>query len=299
MRNSLNLELIQIFVQVVKNGSFTKAANILRLPKSTVSKAISKIEKETGTKLLVRTTRSQTLTSSGKAFYDTCAGPMDIIENAGKSLYGNDSLITGKIKLTAPEDLGSKVIAPAVAILCQKHSGLNFELYYTDEIMDLVKDGYDLAIRIGKLKESSLKEKKLGELNLILVASPKYIKNRSKITKIDDLKSLECLALSNKTTVSSWKLKNKTISEQIAIHPRIVSNQMSSLLSAALAGGGIALVPAYLCQDFLNTNELIHVLPQWTSPGLPVSILSPLAFSSSARLRATTDFLANEIQKAL
>lgn len=295
----MNLEFVQIFVQVVKNGSFTKAAIALRLPKSTVSKVISKIEKETGTKLLVRTTRTQSLTAAGKVFYDTCAGPIDTIENAGKSLYGNDSLITGKIKITSPEDLGSHIIAPAVGLLCQKHAGLHFELIYTDEVLDLVKEGYDLAIRIGKLKESSLKEKKIGELNLILVASPKYIKGRAKIAKIEDMKSQDCLVLSNLSTIGSWKLRNKSTSEQIPIRPRIVSNQMSSLLSASLAGAGVALVPAFLCQQYLKTNELVHILPHWTTPSLPVSILSPLAFSSSARLRTTTDYLATEIQKAL
>lgn len=295
----MNLELVNIFVQVVKNGSFTKAANSLRLPKSTVSKAISKIEKETGTRLLVRTTRTQTLTDAGKIFYDTCLGPIETIESAGKSLYGNDFLVTGKVKITAPEDIGSKIIAPAVSELCQKHHDLRFELHYTDDIVDLVKDGFDLAVRIGKLNESSLKVKKVGNLNLILVASPKYLKVRDKVSKIEDIQFHDCLVLSSFYKTNCWKLKSKSSSEQVVIHPRIVSNQMSSLISASLAAGGIALVPAFLCEQHFKNNDLVHVLPQWTTPSVPVSFLSPLSFSSSARLRIVTDHLINKVQIAL
>jgi DNA-binding transcriptional LysR family regulator len=299
MGNNMNLELVHIFVQVVKNGSFTKAASLLRLPKSTVSKALLKLEKETATKLLMRTTRSQRLTAAGKIFYDTCAAPMEAIENAGKSLFGNHSAITGTIKLTAPEDFGPKIIALSTSKLCQQYPGLNFELHYTNEILDLVKDGYDLAVRIGKLKSSSLKEKKMGDLSLILVASPKYLKNKPKCTKAQDLLDLDCLALSRPSSNIVWKLKNKTTAEQIPLKPRMVSNQMSSLLSAAMHGGGIALVPAFLCQQYIKSQELVHLLPQWSSPRLPVSLLSPLPFSSSARLRTVADFLATEIKSAL
>ena len=179
----MQIELIQMFVQVVKSGSFTKAAQVLKLPKSTVSKGLAKLEKETGTKLLLRTTRSQTLTAEGRIFYDACSGAVESIENAHKSLYGNENLLTGKIKLTAPEDLGTEVIAPLAATLSQKYLNLSFQLIYTDEVLDLIKDGYDLAVRIGKLSESSLKVKKIGELKLILVASPTYLKSKNKISK--------------------------------------------------------------------------------------------------------------------
>lgn len=295
----MDLELVHIFVQVIKSGGFTKAAASLRIPKSTVSKALTRLENETGTKLLLRTTRTQTLTAAGKAFYDSCIGPLDAIENAQKSLYNNDSLLSGNIKLTAPEDLGSEVIAPAAGILSQKHPGLSFELIYTDEVIDLVKEGYDLAIRIGRLRESSLKVKKIGEIKLILIASPAYLKTRSKISKLEDLKSHDCLVLGGRFMKGQWNLKSTTSSAQVTIEPRVVSNQMSSLLKAALAGGGIALVPAFLAHPYLKSEKLIRVLPQWISPGMTVSLLSPLPFSSSARLRMTADYLVSEVHKAL
>jgi len=296
----MDIELVQFFVKVVKSGGFSKAAGLLRVPKSTVSKAVSRLEHETGTKLLLRTTRSQTLTAAGKAFYDSCVGPIQAIEDAQKSLVGNDSLLTGTIKLTAPEDLGTAVIAPAAGVLSRRHPGLNFELVYSDEIMDLVKDGFDLAVRIGPLRESALKVKRIGEVKLILVAAPGYLKDQPKIYKPEDLKSHACLTIGVRNSPRGWSLRSaQGASAQIQLSPRIVSNQMSSLIRAAAAGAGVALVPAFLAHSHIESGALVRVLPKWTSQGLAASMLSPLPFSSSARLRMTTDFLLAEIQRAL
>lgn len=295
----MDIELVHIFVKVVKTGGFSKAGEALKIPKSTVSKAVTRLEEETGTKLLLRTTRSQTLTAAGKAFYDSCVGPIQAIEDAQKSLSGQDSLLTGIIKITAPEDLGTEVLAPAAGDLIQKHPGLNFELVYTDEVMDLVKEGFDLAVRIGTPKESGLKIKKVGEVHLHLVASPKYLKRNAKIQKPEDLQNHACLSLEHNINRCQWNLKSKTSSAKVTINPRIASNQMSSLMKAAINDAGVALVPSYLCRPLIESGELVRVLPQWTSQGLPVSMLSPLPFSSSARLRMTVDYFIMKLQDAL
>lgn len=295
----MDIVLVQMFVKVVKMGGFSKAADAMRIPKSTVSKAVTRLESETGSKLLIRTTRSQTLTAAGRAFYDSCVGPIQAIEDAQKSLSGNDSLLTGTLKITAPEDLGTEVIAPAVGQLIHRHPGLKFELIYSDVVIDLVKEGYDLAVRIGNLKESSLKSKKLGEVKLIPVASPGYLRNKSKIHNPEDLREHTCLTLGPRSTQGEWLLKSKNRQAKISIEPRIVSNQMSSLLKATMANAGISVIPGFLCRQALESGKLVRVLPQWTTVGMPVSLLSPLAFSSSARLRIVADHLAEEIQKAL
>jgi len=295
----VEIELVHIFVKVVKTGGFSKAAQLMRIPKSTISKAVSRLEEETGTKLLLRTTRSQTLTAAGKVFYDSCVAPIQAIEDAQKSLSGNDSLLTGTLKITAPEDLGTEVLAPAAGRLSQKYPGLNFELIYTDKVLDLVQDGFDLAIRIGTPKESALKIKKVGEVSLHLVASPAYLKLHGKILKTEDLKNHSCLTLLHAQSKTHWSLKSKSSSAKVPIQPRLQSNQMSSLLKATLHDAGVALVPSYLCRPYIQSGDLVRVLPQWSSHGLPVSMLSPLPFSSSARLRVVTDVFSEELQKAL
>lgn len=293
----MNIELVQIFVKVVQSQSFTKASEILKIPKSTASKAVRLLEDQTGTKLLLRTTRSLTLTAAGQAFYDSCLGPIQTIEDAQKSLSGRDTLLVGNIKITAPEDLGNDVVAPAIGELTKKYPGLTFELNYTGAVVDLVKEGFDLAVRIGHLPPSGLKAKKIGEIKLILVASPKYLK--TKISKPEELKSHQCLALGETLISKTWILKSNSGTVKVPISPRIVSNQMSSVMKAAISGAGIALVPSFLPKDYLESGKLVRVLPQWTSPGLPVSLLSPLPFSSSARLRMTSDHLLTNVLSAI
>lgn len=295
----MELELIKIFVKVVQNGSFSKAAISLKQPKSTVSKAVSRLERETGTKLLVRTTRSLSLTAPGRAFFEACLGPIHQLEDAQKSLYGQDSILTGVVKITAPEDLGEAVIAPVIARLAIAHPQLRFDLVYTDDVIDLVKDGFDLAVRLGRVNESSFKLKRAGEVVLVPVASPEYLKGKAKIKTPSDLKDHVCLSISAPSYRERWTLRSGRVTTHVAISPAVMGNQMTTIMKMAIAGAGVALVPKFLCRPHLDRRELIHVLPEWASPGLPVSIITPLAASSSARLKITTDQIAASLATAL
>lgn len=296
----MELELTRIFVKVAQNGSFSRAAEILGLPKSTVSKAVSRLEKETGTKLILRTTRSLTLTQSGRAFYEASLSPIAQLEDAQKSLYGKDRILTGTIKLTAPEDLGSYVIAPAIAELSKAHPDLFFELHYTNEVIDLVRDGFDIAVRLGKATDSSLKMKKAGEVVLVPVASPKYLKGKEKIREPQDLKNHNCLSLIFRDSAERWHFRNKQgTNVKVETKAKVLTNQMTCVLQMALSGGGVTLVPSYVAAPHVESGKLVLVLPEWTSPGVPVSILTPLAPSSSARLKITVDHISKALSEAL
>ncbi|MBL7542527.1 MAG: LysR family transcriptional regulator [Bdellovibrionaceae bacterium] len=294
----MELDLTRIFVKVVQFNSFSKAAVMLKMPKSTVSKSISRLEKETGTKLLVRSTRSLTVTEAGRTFYEACLGPIHLIEDAQKALSGQDNLLTGLVRITAPEDLGTFIIAPAIAKLSAQHPMLRFELLYTDNLVDLVKDGFDLAVRIGRMRDSGLKLKRAGEVILVPVASPAYLKQKEKLKSPRDLAQHQCLTLNLRQTVDRWTLRSGDKAVHVGIQSKILSNQMSSLLRMALADAGIALVPTYICQSYLDNGKLVRVLPEWSSPGWPVSMISPLSPSSSARLKTTVDHIANELKRA-
>lgn len=296
----MDLQLTRLFVKVVQYGSFSKAALALKLPKSTVSKAITRLERETGAKLLLRTTRSLTPTASGRAFYEACLGPIQSLEDAQKSLQGQDSILSGLVRITAPEDLGLHVIAPCVAKLITQHPGLSFELHYTDQVIDLVKDGFDLAVRLGRLNQSSFKVKKTGEVSLILVAAPDYIKRAGKPRAPADLEKHSCLSLSNPALLYQWILRStKGGSAKVPIHARACGNQMNTLLNMAIHGAGIALVPDYICRNEIASGQLVHLLPEWKTVGRPVSLVSPLSSSSSARLKVTSDAIFTAVQEAL
>ncbi|MEK7357441.1 MAG: LysR family transcriptional regulator [Bdellovibrionota bacterium] len=296
----MDLDLTRIFVKVVQLGSFSRAADLLRVPKSSVSKAVAKLESETGTKLLIRSTRSLALTPSGRAFYEACLGPVQVLEDARKSLQGRDSVVSGSLKVTAPEDLGMHVISPAIGKLTKVHPGLSFELDYTDEVVDLVKGGYDLAFRLGKLNPSSFKVRKMGSVELVMVASPGYIKASGKLRVPEDLMTHDLLSYRSRAYGSRWALRSLDgKSREIPIEPRILANQMTGLMRMSMAGAGIAFVPSYLCAGEVESGRLVRVLPEWSGPSVPVAMVSPLASSTSARLKIVSDYLGNEVSRAL
>lgn len=295
----MELELTRLFVKVAQQGSFTRAAAVLKLPKSTVSKSIRRLEEETGTKLLIRTTRALTLTAAGRAFFEACAGPVQTLEDARKSLSGADSVMQGLVRITAPEDLGGYAVAPVVAELSRRHPGLNFELHYTDAVVDLVRDGFDLAVRIGRVAPSNFKVLRLGEVSLVAVAAKSYLERFPKIRRPEDLAPHCALSFSEGRLRDRWPLRSAAGTRTVKVNPRVASNQMTSLLKMAVAGGGVALVPAYLAAADLREGRLTRLLPEWASPGLPVSLLSPLPTASSARLKITADLLTERLRRLL
>jgi DNA-binding transcriptional LysR family regulator len=295
----MEIELTRLFIKVIQYGGFSKAAEALKIPKSTISKAVSRLEKETGTRLLIRTTRNQSLTAAGRVFYETCLGPIQILEEAQKSLFGKDNIISGKIKLTAPEDIGTQIIAPVIGKLCLKYPKLEFELKYTNEMVDLVKEGFDFAIRVGPLDQSGLKQRKIGEIEMQPVASPLYLKSRAKILTPKDLEQHQCLTLPSSAMSKEWLLKKERQSVRVQVKSQVQCNQISSLLKIAVAGAGIALVPQFLCRDEISEGKLVRVLPEWSGVKPVVSILSPLSMISSLRLNVVSAEIISALREAL
>ncbi len=295
----MGLEPTRIFVKVIQQGSFSRAAELLKLPKSSVSRAISRLEAEAGTKLLLRTTRSLTLTAAGRAFYESCAGAVQALEDARKSLDGQDSIVVGTVRLTAPEDFGVHVVSPVIGKLAKEHPGLVFELHYTDSVVDLVKGGYDLAIRIGKLNPSRLKAKRFGEVVLVAVAAPDYLKRRSAIKKPHDLVAHDCIMFTPRSPSPNWTFRSAGKAVRVPIKPKLVANQMTSLVAMAVQGVGIAIVPMFLCKTELQSGQLVRVLTDWNGDSMPIAIVSPIGSSSSSRLKLISDKLAEAIEAAL
>jgi len=295
----MDLDTTRAFVKVVQFGSFTKAAAFLRLPKSSVSRMLSRLESETGTKLLLRTTRQLKLTAAGLAFYESCLGPLQQLEDARKSLQGKDSIIAGPLRITAPEDLGSHFLSSVLGKLTRQHPGLTFEFNYTDKTLDLVRGGYDIAVRIGKLNPSGFKVRKQGTIVLGPVASPDYLRSKPKVGHPQELTSHDCLDFTPHTSQTRWTLRAGNRVQSVVVNPKVVGNQMTSLVKLAEEGAGIALVPLYLCRPQLQSQTLVRVLPDWVGPSVPVSIVLPIASGGSARLKLVIEHLSAAVQSAL
>lgn len=292
----MDLDLVKIFVKVAQTGSFSKAAVILKLPVSSVSRAVAKLEDETATRLMVRTTRSLTLTAAGLDYFESCSPAILAIEEANKNLQGKDKTISGLVKITAPEDLGMSVIAPAIAELSLKYPKLTFDFNFTDAVVDIVREGFDVAIRLGKRKDSNLKLKQAGDVVLIAIASPKYLKGKNKISVPSDLKDHDCVS---HFWSKQWKMKSTKSSAEFSIKTRITGNHMISMIRFAITGCGVAFVPKYLCEPYLKSGELVRVLPDWKSPPIPASIITPFSLSSSARVKVTVEAIHEALAKVL
>lgn len=159
-------------------------------------------------------------------------------------------------------------------------------------ISRLEKEG----VRVGPVRDSGLKLKRAGEVILILVASATYLKGKEKIRVPKDILQHQCLSLNLPQTARRWSLRSSEKTIQVPIQAKVLCNQMNSLLSMALTDGGIALVPTYICQPHLDSGKLVRVLPEWSSFGWPISLISPLAPSSSARLKTTVDGIFEELK---
>ena len=296
----MEIELIQCFVKVVQNGSITKAALALGLPKSTVSKSLSRLESQLGTKLIQRTTRSLSVTAAGGLFFEKCQAPISQLEEATQSLRSVDQIISGRVRITLPEDIGIESIAKELSQLTVSYPKLSFELAYTDQVVDLVRQGFDFAIRIGKLPSSGLRAKKIGEMTLVLVAAPEYLKRHpQRLEKPQDLSQHVCVSMSVGSNKSIWALRARHQVVKVRIRTSVSANQMTNVLQFVLAGAGIGLIPQYLVGPHIQHNRLIRVLPEWKMEGLPVSLVSPTPFSESARLKLVTDRLSDSIKKEL
>lgn len=298
----MDLELIRIFVKVVELGSFTRAAQQLKLPKSTVSRGVSRLESGSGTRLLLRTTRSLKLTEAGRAFYDRCAGAVREIEEAGRGLQGADEQISGQVRLTAPEDVGQFLVSPEIRALARKYPALSFDFNFTDDVIDLVREGYDIAVRAGRLPASRMRALRLGEVAMVLVASPRYLERAPRLQGPADLASQDCLEFLPEAQVHRWKLTRSgpgPRTESVTIRPRFSGNHARSIIQLALDAGGIALMPNVTCKDELDSGKLVRVLPQWDGEKLPIYLVLPSSGPVPRRVRVVADHLAAVLKDTL
>jgi LysR family transcriptional regulator, regulator for bpeEF and oprC len=295
----MELESTRVFVKVVQQNSFSKAAELLKLPVSSVSRTISRLEHEVGTKLLHRTTRSLKLTSAGQTFFDASVGPVRLLEDARNSLHGKDDVVTGLVKITSTEDIGAFVVTPVISRLMKVHPSLSFEFDYTDEVVDLVKGGYDLAVRVGRISASRFKSRKLGEIAIIAVASPDYLGRKPKVREPGDLVSHDCITFTPGAVGFRWEFSSGFKKVTVPLKPKTTGNQMLSLISLATEGAGISFVPYFACRTQLSIGSLTRVLPGWSASGYSVTLVSPNTSTLPARVKLVADELAISIREVL
>ena len=287
-----DLSAMAVFARVVEMESFSGAARALGLSKSAVSKRVGRLEDRMGLRLLNRTTRRLSLTEAGAAFYQGCRRVVAEAEAAERAVTRLASAPRGRLKVNAPMSFGVRHLAPALPDFMARYPELNVDLTLNDRVVDLVEEGFDLAIRIAPLAESSLIARRLAPNRLVLCAAPSYLAAHGAPRAVEDLKGHECLLYSYQAAGDVWRLCGPGGERRLAVTGRLRINNGDALLAAALGGLGVALLPCFICGQDLRAGRLIQVLPAWSGPAdTAIAAVYPASRNLSPKVRVFVDFL--------
>ena len=288
-REEFDLNEMAIFVHVVDAGSFTGAAKNLDLPKSTISRKITQLEERLGVRLIQRTTRSLRLTDTGNAYYGQCARILTEVEEANIAVIRMQSTPTGTLRITAPQLFGSAVLSKLIGGYMEKYPDVNVEMVLTDQVLDLVQEGIDVAFRVGHLDDSSLIGRHLGEARAVLCASTEYAKKYGLSTQPEQLKEHALITLSKWPDWQLFDANNKEFN--LHVKPKIQSNDFASIFQLVLNGNGISALPAMLAAAPIEKGRMVPVLSHWSFAASPIHALYPSNRHLSAKVRTFIDYM--------
>lgn len=286
----MNYNLLKIFIKVAEFGSFTKAAKQLNQPKSRISRSISRLEEDLKTELIKRSTRSVNLTEAGKNLYQETQGLIHQLEKKVESIAHKSDEISGTLSISAPLDFGENVMPNLICEFTEIYPQINFRILLSDSYLDLMANDIDLALRVGRLKDSALKQKKITDTQLILVASKEYIDLKGRPKSWDEVSGYDLLSFWNENHQDPLEKMYKKYS----LSPTIRANSFPMLKQLALASKGIALLPDTLCQREMNNRELIRILPTWGHTKSPLQIVFSGSRNLPKKTRAFIDFLTEK-----
>ncbi len=291
---SLPLTRMASFALVVKHKSFTGAAKALGVPRSTVSQQVSALEEQLDVKLLLRSTRSLSLTTAGEVYYKHCNRMLIAAEDANFALNDWRDHPTGKLRITAPEASGIIIHGPLLARFQQRYPSIEVELLVTDDKLDVIKQGIDVAFRTGPLPDSTMVCRKLSKIDRCVVASPQYLVDLPEPT-VNTLRDYECLG---HFSLTHWPLLNQSRVEKIEVPVKFNCNSLMALREACMAGRGLAMLPTFVCRTQIEAGELT-VLTGLKAPDNDYYMLYPDRKKQSKALKCYLDFIRSDFPNRL
>lgn len=280
-------EGISEFVYVAENESFTKASKKMAISTAQVSRQISALEKRLNIKLFYRTTRKVSLTEEGRVYYQHCRSVLDGLDAAERAITNLQSKPQGKIKLTAPVTFGEQQILPLINDFMLQHEDVEVAAYLSNQQVGLVEEGYDLAIRLGKLNDSTMMAKKLGKRTNYVCASPAYLNKYGIPHSFSELNSHSCLM----GTLDYWRFRDAGKEKNIRVTGRLRYNSGYGLVDAALKNLGIVQLPDYYVQEHLQSGDLITLLDNYREPDEGIWAVYPQNRHLSPKIRFLVDYL--------
>ncbi len=284
-------EGISEFVFVAESESFTQASKKMAISTAQVSRQVSALEKRLDIKLFYRTTRKVSLTEEGRVFYQHCRSVLDGLDEAERAITNLQSKPHGKIKLTAPVTYGEQQIMPLVNDFSKEYSDVEVFAYLSNQNVDLVEGGYDLAIRLGRLADSTMMAKKLGKRTNYVCASPAYLSKYGVPHTLSELNKHSCLL----GTLDYWHFRDEGKEKNMRVTGRLRYNSGYSLVDAALKGLGIVQLPDYYVQHYLQNGELVTLLDNYREPDEGIWAVYPHNRHLSPKIRLLVDYLSENI----
>lgn len=285
------LEDMQVFTRIVEAGGIGMAADQLGIAKSAVSRRLADLETRLGITLINRTTRTSSLTEAGNLYYTRALKVIDDVSELNALTADPEMSLKGTLRLAAPLSFGLDHLAPALDIFVTEHPELTLEVDFSDQHVDLIEGGFDLAFRIGDLGDSTLQARRISPIRLLICASPAYLEEWGAPEKPEDLKHHKVLQYTFSNT-RSWKLYDRDEKEyQVHIEPKVIANNGNFLSKMAVAGHGIALTPSFISWQHLVTGDLVPVLADYHIPLQNAYAVYPQTRYLSQRARLLIDFL--------
>lgn len=295
----MDLNAVTVFTQVVDCGSFTHAAEVLNMTKSTVSRKLAELEQHLGVRLIIRSTRSLILTPEGERFYQSSLQMQEIMNQAELEVSASQDLIRGPLNVVLPVELGHQVLAKYIHSFLLEYPNVTMNLELTNREVDIIGEGIDLYAQIGELVDSSLVSRYLTTSKRVLVASPKYLEQVGPIHTPKDLKiPFRMIEVVNKAArLPKWELQlGDGESELIQLPSQLRVNTITACLTACVDGLGLAVLPEFICREHFKTGRLVKLLPEYDMPQVSVSLVYADRQLMPKRKKVFIDYLLTAFQ---
>jgi DNA-binding transcriptional LysR family regulator len=285
------LAALQAFVQVAETRSFSAAARRLRSSKSAVSRQVSSLEAELGARLLHRTTRALALTEAGRGYFERASRILADLDEADRSVGALQAAPRGRLRVNAPMSFGFLHLAPAIPDFLARYPDVELDMIMNDRFVDLIDEGFDVAVRIGHLEDSSLVARRLAPVRRVVCASPGYLAARGTPASPDELKAHECLCYSN--VPREWRFATADGRPwSVEVRGRLSTNNGDGLRVAALKGMGIINQPTFIVGGDLQSGTLVSLLDVFVPQDIALNAVYPHSRHLSPKVRTFVDFLA-------
>ena len=285
----LDLNRVAIFLQVAEAQGVNAAAAKAKLPKSSVSRALTQLEAELGVELVMRRTKSFQLTEAGQDFYESAARGIAAVSDARERLRRDTSLPRGRLRVAAPPGFAAYIIAPVIADFVKEYPEIEVELCVTASPVTPERDGFDVVLSSGSMEDSAARTRRMGSADCGIYASRAYLDAHGTPKKPADLAQHACILSSRNRKRSAWSLQGPAGKVEVQVRGRIVVDDLFSGLAAANAGGGLFVMPVHMPHTDATARGLVRVLPEWTLAGETMQIIFPASRHTPRRISAFVD----------